>query len=160
MEQQQFRSSAVTQAMKKLNDQSKIARLFVCFGVSLLLLALWSCQSQKGAMVKPICRVVQKVYESEWKTCGEITVYSDASYIWLQTNVWRQPPSTDTHSGRVDAELLRDLKTSVETSSRWEDLNGIPTSVQFIDDTKTKPIPGVEELVALLHRQHPPAAGK
>lgn len=135
-------------------------RLLVCFGISIILLAPLSCQSQKTAMVKPICRVVQKVYESEWKTCGEITVYSDASYMWLQTNVWRQPPFADTHSGRVDAALFRNLKTSVETSSRWENRNGIPTAVQFVDNTKTKPVPGVEELVALLQRQHPQPSGK
>jgi hypothetical protein len=139
--------------MKTLRTKAAIVGL--CFWVTpLLLLALSSCQSHKGTMASPICRVVQKVYDSEWKTCGEITVYSDGSYIWNQTNIWQTPPSTTTHTGKVDSQILRTLKTSVETSSRWEKLKGVPTSVQFIDDTKTKPVPGVEELVSFLHSKH------
>jgi hypothetical protein len=113
-------------------------------------------RESKGSGVRPICRVVEKVYASGWKICGEITVYSHASYKWKQTNVWQTAPSVLIHTRQVSSLIFTTLKTSVETSPRWEKVEGIPTTVKFIDDTKSKPVPGVEELVTLLHTQQFP----
>lgn len=104
---------------------------------------------------KPLCQVLETVYADGTKTCGEIIVYSDQTYIWLQTNVWsKEPPIMNTQTGRLEMHLFDSLKGSISGSPQWKPANGVPTFILNIDDSHSEKPPSVAQLLDFLQTQH------
>src|SRR5262245_11414094 len=115
---------------------STLAGQIALGGLLIVLVFLWSLHREKPVISKTMCRVVQSVYANGWKTCGEVTLYSDATYTWYDRDVWHAAKSIRMHTGHLNTKIFETLKSSVATDSRWKSVNGIPTAVMFMDDTK------------------------
>lgn len=146
---------------------TKALKYYLVLALAIVPLVLWVRKSGKGDMsripvcrvtpvsqVEPLCRVVEVVYADGPKTCGEIVVYTDGTYIWRQRDVWSEARSEITYSGRLDAKLFDSLKDSVEHSRQWEQRDGIATLFMGVDDTKSERPVSVQELWTFLYRQH------
>lgn len=54
-------------------------------------------------------RILESVYDEEWKPVSLLTVLENGRYLWVVRDVWSVPPRDHTFSGVLEAELLEGL---------------------------------------------------
>lgn len=97
------------------------------------------------------CRIVERVYHDGWRTCGEISLFSNGHYSWRVSDVSSTPPKSQTFSGALPDSILQPLSAG---SSSFEIRAGIRTYELNIDDSKTQHPAGVDALRTYLHSTH------
>src|SRR5436190_626555 len=140
--------------------RSEVSTLPHALGISLIILAGGACHSPTVTpkTAPTLCRVVEGVYADGPKTCGDILVFTDGAYKWVQTDLGTNALQKQyVYTGHLDPQLLRLLEHSIKTDAHWELLDGISTCHINIDDTKSKRITGVEELRLFLFLNHQPS---
>ena len=115
--------------------------------VSLQALGTIGCKSQEGQPVQPqleLCRVREIIYDGHGpQTWGIIIVYKDGAYLWKQVDssphiFTGRHVIIDSRSGKLNNELLQQLKLSEHSNSQWVSVDGVPTCYFEVDDSKTR----------------------
>jgi hypothetical protein len=97
------------------------------------------------------CRFEWIVFEKgEWRTCGEVLVFPDATYVERSHNLWTDGRST-TRSGTLPKALCERMRAAV--AAPWFEVrDGVPTYRLGIDDSKTAHPADVVELLGIVRR--------
>lgn len=123
--------------------------------IFLLSASFWGCSRSQPvddiAAPSAQCRIVEEVNHDGWRTCGEISIFSEGQYSWKIFHIWSTPETSEEFAGKIPNDLYQCLLASKES---FEGKDGVPTYTLYIDDSKTRHPAGVEDLQTYLHTTH------
>lgn len=97
-----------------------------------------------------IVRIVEKVFDEEWKTAGTIIVDREGVYSRTFQNLWDSNAANETVTGKLPDRIMKELRQDISDNSKIEVVDGIPTYEYGIDDHHVGHPPGISALLKFL----------
>ncbi len=94
-----------------------------------------------------LLRVVEQVFDGEWKNAGEILVKRDGSYKRTIHNLSKLNSVSTTVEGHLPHLLMRDLREDVLQKKGFEVIEDVPTYQYGIDNHHVRHPSGIGQLL-------------